>query len=653
MYDLKEGAVVIIDVEANALRNPTKVHVICTRTPEGEVREFIQPDRRLDVRADFFKYLSQFNTFVGQNFIQFDLLEVFDRLLPGHPIRLGDVVDTLVVSRLINYGRKGGHSIRAYGERYGIEKKGQEIEIWDELTEDMIERCHSDTLINLKMYFEFKRFLLDPEWERAIQIEHYTAFACQRMTQAGFRFDLSEAQKMHEEISGLLAPIDEALAQTFPPKVVPVREVTPRVTKTGAFNLQDFKWYDGNDLSIFNGGPFTIIRYEPFNAGSPKQMVERLNQAGWKPTEKTKGHIDFLKERKKDPEKAAYYKEYGWKVSEENLKTLPATAPKAAFDLAKRIVLSSRLSDLEEWITLCEEEGSDYVIHGQFSPIGAWTQRLSHSKPNLANIPVAKRSPKDTEFETLINDYNDRMRGLWVARPGHRLIGTDGDGIQMRIFAHYVEDEELIHALVSGRKEDKTDIHSLHQRKLGEDCKSRDTAKTFIYAWLLGAGTSKVAEILETTTSRAKGSVQSFIASYPRLKQLKETQIPRDATRGYFIGLDGRKVICDSEHLMLAGYLQNGEALIMKYACREWQSEFRARGIPFNLVTWPHDEWQTEIPDDDDLAKIASDIQIAAIRYQAENLHMLCPLEGTTAIQKNHPPYPDGFIGGYSWKDTH
>src|SRR5690606_29196219 len=150
----------------------------------------------------------------------------------------------------------------------------------------------------------------------------------------------------------------------------------------------------------------------------------------------------------------------------------------------------------------------------------------------------------------------------------------------MRIFAHLVEDEELINALIRGRKEDKTDIHSLHQRKLGEACRSRDDAKTFIYAWLLGAGIAKVAEILQCDSTTARRSVDNFISSYPKLKDLKRTQIPADARRGYFIGLDGRKVICDSEHLMLAGYLQNGEAIIMKGACIEWQNELRRQGIP-------------------------------------------------------------------------
>lgn len=644
--------IVVIDTETNSLRKPSKVHVICTRTFAGETREFLDV---LKNPEPFIEYVKPFPKKVGHNFIQYDLRVALDRLVPSHGITFDSVLDTLVLSRLLNYSIPGGHSLKVWGERFGIKKIGADIEEWEEFDPLMIERCHSDTLINLKILDKYWKYVTDPTWQAAIDVEHFTASVCSDMTENGFPFAKEEAEKHHARISGILKPIDDGIAMAFPPRSSLVREVNPRVTRSGAFNLTDFKWFKGDDLSPFSeGAPFSVIEWEPFNTASPKQVVERLNEAGWKPTEKTKGHTDFLKQRgKRDPEKAAKYAVYGWKISEENLKTLPDTAPEAAKNLGKRIILQSRLSDLEEWLALAEPEGDGWNVHGSFSPIGAWTQRLSHSKPNLANVPVAKRSPKDTEFQRLVNDLNDDMRSLWTARPGFRLLGTDADGIQMRIFAHIVNDKELVHALVEGKKEDETDIHSLHKRKLGDSAKSRDASKTFIYAWLLGAGNGKVAEILETTPAMAKNAVERFVSSYPGLAELKRSQIPRDAKRGYFEGLDGRKVVCDSEHLMLAGYLQNGEAIIMKGACRDWTRELRKLGIPFWLRTWPHDEWQTEVPDDDAIAKIVSDIQIQAIRNQGPILGMNLPLEGTTTIQKNHPPYPDGFIGGYTWRDTH
>src|SRR5690606_39096175 len=143
------------------------------------------------------------------------------------------------------------------------------------------------------------------------------------------------------------------------------------------------------DLSDFDGSSFDLCELIPFNPGSPKQVVARLNEAGWKRTEKTDGHNDILRDRKATPARNAYFKEYGWKVSETNLRTLPDEAPESAKKLAQRLILSSRLSDLQEWLGFVQEDGR---IHGQYSGLGAWTHRVSHSKPNTANIPVAKRS---------------------------------------------------------------------------------------------------------------------------------------------------------------------------------------------------------------------------------------------------------------------
>ena len=642
--------VLVVDTETNGLWHPDKLHVVCTRTLDDEVREFRQPLQNYRVRKDLLEYLAGFSTFAGHNFIQYDLFQVLDRLLPGHPCTVDNSIDTLVVSRLLKFTRQGGHSLESWGKTFGVEKIGTDIDQWEVLTDLMVERCHSDTAINMRIIKHYMQYLKQDRWQSALETEHQIAGVCAQMTQDGFAFDKQKAEQLYTKVKAALDPLDEAIATQFPPKPIPRREVTPRITKDGVFNMNDFRWYEGEDLSIFNGGPFTIIDWQEFNPGSTMQVVERLNKAGWRPKEKTKGHLDILRQRAPaQKNKQAYldykerlekFKKYGWKVSEDNLATLPASAPDAAHQLAQWTILGSRVQNLTEWMNLMRTEDGHHVIHGSFNPIGAWTHRLSHSNPNMANIPVAKRSPRDNQFQTLVNDINDDMRALWVARVGHRLVGTDADGIQMRIFAHYTRDRDLIDAIVHGSKDDGSDIHTLHQGKLGSVCRSRDTAKTFIYAWLLGAGNGKVAEILDTNATAAKAAVNNFIDSYPGLAELKREKIPNDAAKGYFEGLDGRLVVQDSEHLMLAGYLQNGEAVIMKRACLEWQAALKAEGIPFRLVTWPHDEWQTEIPDDDDVCSFVQEAQIQSIRNQEEQLGFALPLDGSSSW-------------GYSWKDTH
>jgi DNA polymerase-1 len=220
------------------------------------------------------------------------------------------------------------------------------------------------------------------------------------------------------------------------------------------------------------------------------------------------------------------------------------------------------------------------------------------------------------------------------------LVGIDADGIQMRIFAHYVNDNRLSEALESGRKENESDIHSVNRRALGEICRSRDDAKTFIYAWLLGAGTGKVAEILQCSFSEAKNAIDSFLAAFPGLGELKKNRIPDDAARGYFIGLDGRLVKCDSEHLMLSGYLQNGEKWIVSRGLLSGIKTLQDSGVPFTVRNFVHDEIQCETEDNDDISRLVAMAFVDGITAQAKELKMNCQLAAN-------------YRWGYTWKETH
>jgi DNA polymerase-1 len=674
-FDLSK--VLVGDIETDALYGYSTVHCAVFSDLEGNEHIFEQPSLRVASRNNMRELLHESSAVSGHNFIQFDI-PALKTLLPKVFPSTGQVIDTLVLSRLINQPRKGGHSLAAWGETFGVKKEHADMEDFSRFTPELLERCRSDVKINVMVYRHFLRFLQDPEWQRSIEIEHFVQTRARVMHENGLPFEVAQAEELRASLSEKIDPIDAELAEAFPPIEKLIRTVTPRRTQKGYLNAQDFRWaqnreytYDKDrsvvvlgsprsgdavlDLSDFDGSSFDLVEMVPFNPGSPSQIVARLNEAGWKPTDKTKGHLEHIKNRRnwkgtksEYQDKLNAYEREGWKVSEENLATLPADAPSGAFKLAQRLTIASRLSDLDEWLGLV---GSDGRLHGEFTGIGAWTHRMAHARPNTANIPVAKRSPKDTDFQVWVNDVNDAMRSLFIAPKGKRLIGTDADGIQMRIFAHLVGDERLIKALLEGNKEDGTDIHTLHKKALGDVCKSRDAAKTFIYAFLLGAGVAKVAQILECTGSQARDAVNSFLEFYPGLVELKDKRIPAEAARGYFIGLDGRKVVCDSEHKMLAGHLQNGEKIIMSWAYKLWEDELNRQGLPFDMLNWVHDEWQLLIDDDNDLAKRITDIQIQALRDTTQLLNLRCPMEGTTSKHK----LADGswFYGGYSWQETH
>lgn len=620
---------VVVDTETEQIVNPQKLWVIvCTEVETEKVhvfRNLHDPSGRMD-RERFATFAQKVSGWIGHNIIGFDW-DVLDRLA-GVAIPRDKVMDTLVISRLLNAGVPGGHSLEAIGERLGYHKIS--FSDFSQYSKEMEEYCIRDTLVTLKFFKSIEQYLYSSQWKDSLRLEHEIAFICQEMKANGFHFNFKEAQKLYQEISAKVETLSNILGSSFLPKTSLVREITPKVTKHGTISKVDFRWTD--DLTPYQAGcPLSLIEWVPFNPGSPKQVVERLNEAGWSPYEKTKGHI--LAERECNHERLAHYAVYGWKVSEENLKTLPKDAPEAARKLVEWLTLNNRRVVLETWFKAYDE--ASQRIHGTFTPIGAWTHRMSHSNPNMANIPAGD------------NLYAHEMRALWGVPKGKLLVGVDADGIQLRVLAHYMNDPEFTKALVDGKKEDGTDAHTLNMQALGPVCKDRDTAKTFIYAWLLGAGTAKVAQILNCKNNEAKEAVTSFLNRITGLKYLKEEVIPRDANRGYFIGLDGRAVICDSEHLMLAGYLQNGESIIMKRANVLWRNRLLKEKIPFKQVDFVHDEWQTEVPDDLELATYIAKIQADSIRQVGEDLKLNCPMAGSILNQHKQ------IAIGANWSITH
>jgi DNA polymerase-1 len=655
---------VICDVEGNGLK-PTRLWVIvCLDIDTKEEFVFREPDKNPD---EFCAFAQDVDVWIGHHFLGYDY-PVLTNFFPRLGLDPRRIIDTLVVSKLVCFDRVGGHGLEAYGEYFG--KPKPVIETWDAYSEDIVNRCIEDCRINLLVYNEYKDYIHSPRWAAALRLEHLMVLKCSEMTKNGFFFLLKEAKELREDIISSLSPLEEQLKEGFPKVLKLLKVVYPKETKFGTLNKAQFKFHSSPDLSMFNGGPFSLLEWQEFSPASPKQRIERLNASGWQPYNKTKGHKDALKDlrsytraRKQPPQdlldRLERFKVYGWTVDEENLGTLPPHAPAAAQKLVQWLMLSNRVSTLTTWINACtvnsgalrgipEERLGDYGrIHGSFNPLGAWTHRMSHDKPNVGNIPSFNSSQPDK------TPYSDKMRALWAVPPDRYLVGVDAESIQLRIFGHYINDREFINALISGRKEDGTDPHSLNRDALGRVCKSRDAAKTFIYAWLLGAGIEKVATILGCTRDEAAMAVESFIQRYPGLVFLREQIIPEDAARGWFEGFDGRCVRIRGDddgsrrHFALAGYLQNGEVIIMKRALIRWTHEADRLKIPYWLANFVHDEYQTETIRDMDVARELAELQADSIRIVGEELNLRCPFAGS--IMNGH-----GKLAiGDNWMETH
>ncbi len=651
---------VVIDIEANGLESPTQIWcIICKDINTGKFYIFRNVTTDVSERNRFLEFSVSVDHWIGHNLLGYDYPVLFRLLNFKRPDIAGTSTDTLIISKLVDYPRQG-HSLEDYGVEFGYPKgDNSTAAFFSRYSKELEEYCIRDVEITHKVYDKYKRYINDPKRARAIALEHRFQLIVNDLHDNGFSFNVEKARKLLDNVNGELSTLDKDILAAFPPRLKLVREIHPKVTKHGTLSRSDFRWVKDGDLSEFNGGPFCRCSWVDFNPSSHRQLVDVLHGAGWSPVNRTKTHIDLERaanrlknqrgksntvdlELKEIYTKLSGLEKYGWKIDETNLNTLPDNAPSPARLLAKRILLESRRRTLTEWLGLVKDDGR---IHGKFYGIGAWTHRMAHQNPNTANIPT------DAKL------YGYEMRALWRAPRNRLLVGVDAEGIQLRIFAHYINDAEFTESLVKGKKDDKTDPHSLNQRILG--AKSRNHAKRFIFAYLLGGGVDKLAQILEMSREEGEAALNRLVERYSGLATLKQSIIPADAKRGWFVGIDGRAVkipgdtVGQRKHLCMSGYLQNGEAVVMKAAAIRWYEKLDALKLEHERLRWllvdmVHDEWQTEVNNDIELAKKVAELQAKSLTEVGEELKLNCPLAGSYWNDD-----AKDFTIGTNWSQTH
>ena len=471
-----------------------------------------------------------------------------------------DIVDTLVMSRLLEPDMEGGHSLKAWGKRIVVNKMEFDTEDFDGgLTDEMIEYCLRDVDVTYHLYHVLLRKLEDFS-SYSIDLEHDVATITAQQIKNGFKLDISVASNWHTEMCERLAEISEELQAIFPPIV------TIRWSEKTGKRLKD--------------------NIEIFNVASRQQIAKRLETLGvvWKE-----------------------FTETGQAVINE--KTLDIPVPEA--QLCKEYLQLVKLKGMaDSWLTSVDKATDR--IHGYVNPCGAVTGRMTHSRPNLAQIPSLPIA-----------------RQCFTVDMGNVLVGCDASGLELRMLAHYMNDDAYTQEILHG------DIHTANQNAAG--LSERNQAKTFIYAFLYGAGDAKIGSIVGGTASDGKQLKEKFLRNTPTLSKLREN-VSRNARTGYLTGLDGRKVHVRSEHAALNTLLQSAGAIVMKVAIKLCVQKLKANGIPFKLVAQVHDEFQFEAPQH--FGKAVGMIARQSIIDAGIELGLNCPLDGEYRI-------------GTNWSQTH
>jgi DNA polymerase-1 len=496
---------------------------------------------------------------VAHNGIAFDF-PVLNKVW-GLKIKLHQVLDTLVLSRLLNPMRTK-HSLAAWGEDLGFPKT--EFNQFDQYSEEMRQYCINDVKVLEKVY---NQLLKEKEShgfdEESIQLEHEVCSVISKQVSRGFRLDVEGCKRLCGVLSGRMEEICERLQESFQPIV------HKRVSEKTGKQLKD---------SI-----------EVFNPASRQQISKRLQGIGWKPKK---------------------YTEKGSVIVDESV-LRGVNIPEAKL-ICEYLLLQKRLSQVTSWI---EAVSDKHRVHGKVITNGAVTGRMTHHSPNLAQIPSVHA------------EYGSECREQWVVDPGYKLVGIDASGLELRMLAHYMEDEEYTKEVVDG------DIHTKNQLAAGLDTRAK--AKTFIYAFLYGAGAKKIGSI---TGTNGTVIIDKFMKNVPALAKLKEKIAVNLRNKGSLPGLDGRRLFIRSEHAALNTLLQGAGAVVMKKALVIFDKYIKLHELDAHFVANVHDEWQLEVKEEE--AELVGQLGVKAIIEAGKALRLNCPLDGEYKV-------------GDNWKQTH
>jgi len=331
----------------------------------------------------------------------------------------------------------------------------------------------------------------------------------------------------------------------------------------------------------------------PFNIASRKQIAERLMKKGWKPTKKTdKGNVI---------------------VNEAVLDTIDMPEAKM---FSRYFLLQKRTGLLKAWIQACSEQER---VHGRVLTLKTITGRMAHHSPNMAQVPA------------VYSPYGKECRELWtVSNPEtHQLVGTDASGLELRCLAHYMNDAKFTNEVLTG------DVHTANMKAAG--LSNRDQAKTFIYAFLYGAGPAKIGSVVGGNSSDGQKLIGKFLKNMPALNKLRK-DIGAVASKGLIRGLDGRMLHIRHEHAALNTLLQGAGAVVCKRWLVEMDRMIWEHGLDAKLVASVHDEYQFEVakPDIESFTKITKE----AMYTTQEILNFKCDLDSDFKV-------------GNNWAETH
>jgi len=420
---------VVFDTETDGLE-PTIVHCIVVKDINTlEVFKFVQQECYTTFLTDFYPTVKRW---VGHNIIAYDIPKVFKKLLGVEP-HIKTLEDTFVMSSLFycdryqkdiqKWGseekippayriilRDKSHSLAAWGIRQGRYKP--EHTDWSRYTPEMLHRCTEDVEIN---YLTYRDLLKEAQAfsKYSIRLEHKVAQIIAEQVANGMQLDTIKCEAMRRECEIKAAEMKALIVAEIPPVIKRLEDepIQPKfkelkidtgrmikseksnrmvkeyeVLTVPSTNVRYYSYIAESLPSVEIRGPFTPISIDAFNPDSPGQRLDVLNKSGWNPINFNKP-TDAMLQRGQligNPKT----------TDEENLDTIPDTAPQGIKNLGKYLTYNNRRMLAEQWMGLMDETGR---VHGYINPMGTPTGRMRHSCVPMDSKILTRRGWKTYE----------------------------------------------------------------------------------------------------------------------------------------------------------------------------------------------------------------------------------------------------------------
>jgi DNA polymerase-1 len=439
-------------------------------------------------------------------------------------------------------------------------------------------------------------------WTEAILLEHEVAGIIRDQEEYGVYFNIAKAkyyisllEKMKEEKYLLIRPhlnyevIIEETKDKKEDRLSDYNYVRKIKLKNGEYTASVLNWFPDPDIV---GAEFSRISIEEPSISKRQLIIKQLLSLGWKPEEFTETGLPKLTEKGLPVDTIAKVGDFGK-------------------DLADWYTYNHRQSQITGFLPYVR---SDSRIAAQCQACATNTFRAKHRV--VANIP----RPTST--------FGKEMRSLFGVREGRVFVGADLSGLELRMLCHHMNDAEYTAQVLTG------DIHTFNKEKAG--LFTRDQAKTFIYAFLYGAGDGKIGSIINGSSKQGKILKDTFFEAIPALRDLV-TRVQTFAQKnGWLPSIDGRKIFVRRfegkvlVHTALNTLLQANGSIIAKRAMVIAYYEIKRRDLDAHQLLFYHDEFAYDtLPE---LGEEVGQILIDSMRLAGEYYKLNIPIAGEYKI---------------------